>query len=186
MLRIRTILSICMAVFPAAAFAGPAPKQLYNKSIMVNWVESTVQRAADGRTNQPQINSQRTIYVSSAGRLFVRGSRNINMRNFQGGNTLERGPDGSRSITGGGASVQGGMAFEGNQLIGTAVFDGGARRMTVSFDPNFTSCTANVVYGKSGGANQKWKGFDGVTYELISVSVGAVGCAVRDGNALAQ
>ena len=160
------------------ALAGPAPKQLYNKSISINWVESVLQKAPDGSNRTPQINTQRTAYVSSAGRLFVKGSRSINNRYFQGGNTTERGPDSS----GGG---NGGFTFEGNQLVGTAVFDGGARRLTVSFDPNFTSCTANVVYGKSGSGNQKWKGFDGVTYELISVSVGSVGCSIRDGNPFA-
>ena len=109
--------------------------------------------------------------------MFVKGSRSINNRNFQGGNQTERGPDSG--------SAQGGFTFEGSQLIGTAVFDGGARRVAVSFDPGFSSCTANVVYGKSGSANQKWKGFDGVTNELMSVSVGAVGCSIRDGNPFA-
>ena len=167
----------------APASAGPAPKQLYNKSVVIHWVESVLQKAPDGSSRNPQINSQRTVYVSSAGRLFIKGTRSINNRYFQGGNKTERGPDGSSSGTGG---AQGGFTFEGSQLIGTAVFDGGARRVAVSFDPNFSSCTANVVYGKSGNANQKWKGFDGVTYELISVSVGAVGCSIKDGNPFAE
>lgn len=111
-------------VFVGGAVAGPAPKQLYNKSVTVNWIESTVQRAPDGRTNTPQINTQRIAYVSSAGRLFVKGTRNINMRNFQGGNQTERGPD---NASGG----SGGFTFEGDRLVGTAVFNGGARRMTV-------------------------------------------------------
>jgi hypothetical protein len=122
--------SIAALAFVAdAAFASAPPKQLYNKSILVNWVESVLQKAPDGSSRNPQINTTRTAYVSSAGRLFVKGSRNINNRNFQGGNQTERGPDNS----GGGS---GGFTFEGNQLVGTAVFDGGARRMTVSFDPN--------------------------------------------------
>jgi len=163
-----------------SAVAGPAPKQLYNKSVLVNWVESVVQKGPDGSTRTPQINSQRTAYISGAGRLFVKGTRNISNGYFRGGNETSRGPDGG---SGGGS---GGFSFEGNQLVGTAVFDGGARRLTISFDPSFSSCTANVVYGKSSSSNQKWKGFDGVTYELVSVNVGAVGCSVRDGNALAQ
>lgn len=166
-------------IFAGDASAGPAPKQLYNKSIIVNWVESVIQKAPDGSTRNPQINTVRTAYVSSAGRLFVKGTRNISNRNFQGGNQTERGPDNA-------SSGSGGFTFESDRLVGTAIFDGGARRMTVSFDPGFSSCTASVVYGKSGSANQKWKGFDGVTYELISVSVGSIGCSVRDGNALAN
>jgi len=170
---------VATLVTAGAAFAGPAPKQLYNKSVMVNWVESVLQKASDGSSRNPQINTTRTIYVSSAGRLFVKGTRSINNRMYQGTKNTARGPDGS----GGGS---GNFSFEGDRMIGTAVFDGGARRMTVSFDPSFSSCTATVVYGKSGSANQKWQSLDGnTTYEVISISVGAVGCSVREGNAVA-
>ncbi len=164
----------------AVSSAGAAPQQLYNKSVTVNWVESTLQKASDGSSRNPQINSTRIIYISSAGRLFVKGTRSINNRNYQGTKNTIRGPDGSSN------AGPGGFSFAGNQLIGTAVFDGGARRIAVSFDPGFSSCTANVVYGKSGSANQKWKSLDGTqTFELISVSVGAVGCSIREGNAVA-
>lgn len=161
----------------AAAFAGAAPKQLYNKSIIINWVEQVSERAADGRITTPTINSSRTVYVSSAGRLFVKGNRNINNRNFQGTKDIAIGPERS----GGGS-----LSFQGDMLVGTAVFDGGARRVAASFSSDFSSCTASVVYGKSGGASAKWKGFDGVMREMISVNVGTVGCSLRDGNVLAQ
>ena len=104
------------------ANAGPAPKQLYNKSVIVNWVESTVQKAPDGSTRTPQINTTRTVYVSSAGRVFMKGTRSINNRLYQGNKNTARGPEG-----GGGS---GGLAFEGNQLVGTAVFDGGCRYLS--------------------------------------------------------
>lgn len=180
----RNFLRGCAALAALAqsvvcANAGPAPKQLYNKSVVIHWVESTLQRAPDGSSRNPQINTTRTVYVSSAGRVFVKGTRSIKNRLYQGNKNTARGPEG-----GGGS---GGLAFEGNQLVGTAVFDGGARRLSVSFDPSFSSCTANVVYGKSGSGNQKWKTLDGSqTFELISVSVGAVGCSIREGNAVAE
>jgi len=161
----------------ATALAGSAPKQLYNKSILINWVEQVSERAADGRVTTPTINSSRTVYVSSAGRLFVKGNRNINNRNFQGNKDIAVGPERS-----GGGSLN----FQGDRLVGTAVFDGGARQLAASFASDFSSCSASVVYGKAGGAPAKWKGFDGVMREMISVNVGSVGCSVRDGNALAQ
>lgn len=177
--RTLAVIAIASGLLVSSAVAGPAPKQLYNKSVKVHWVESVLQRASDGSSRNPQINSTRTIYVSSAGRLFVKGTRSINNRLYQGTKNTARGPDG-------GGSGQGGFSFEGSQLTGTAVFDGGARRLTVSFDPNFSSCSATVVYGKSGSANQKWQSLDGATtYEVISISVGAVGCSVSEGNAVA-
>ena len=79
MMRYFPCLLICGIVSVSApALAGPAPKQLYNKSVAIHWVESVLQKAPDGSSRNPQINTQRTAYVSSAGRLFVKGSRNIN------------------------------------------------------------------------------------------------------------
>lgn len=168
-----------LAVTPAAA----APQQLYNKSITVHWGEGVLQKASDGSTRTPQISSTRVIYVSSAGRLFVKGTRSINNRRFQATKTTMRGPDGSSGM----GNVQGNFGFSGNQLVGTAVFDGGARRLTVSFDPSFSSCTASVIYGKSGGGNQKWQSLDGSgqTFEVISITVNAVSCSISEGNAVA-
>jgi hypothetical protein len=55
----------------------------------------------------------------------------------------------------------------------------------VKFDRGFSSCTAAVVWGKS-DRTQKWRGYDGVIYEILSVSVTGSNCSIREGNAFAS
>ena len=157
-----------------ASGAVAAPMQLYNKTITISWSEHVSQKGPDGLTN-PTVNSEAVAYVSSAGRLFVRGKRSLNNRKFSK----------QRDFSPGGGSSAGAINFQGNQLVGTAVYDGFARRLVVSFDAGFTSCSASVVYGKSGGPTT-WKGLDGQVRELLSVSVSGANCSIREGNALAS
>jgi len=155
--------------------AVAAPRELYNKTISISWAEHTMQKTPDGRTVTPTVMSERIVYVSSAGRVFVRGNRRVDNRRFSGGKQTEAAP---------GQGGAGTLAFQGNQLVGTAVFSGFARRLTVSFDSGFSSCTANVIYGKSGGPST-WTSFTGQTHEIISINVSGTSCSIRDGNAFA-
>jgi hypothetical protein len=159
----------------AATSAAAAPPQLYNKTITIAWSETVMERDDKGRTTTPRIDTIRTVYVSSAGRLFIKGSRSMKNRSFEGGNKQEIGP---------GSGNAGALAFQGNQLVGTAEFQGAARRVTVSFDPGFSSCTVSVIYGKISGTH-RWKGFDGVMREVQAINVGATSCSIAAGNALA-
>lgn len=171
------VLAFGLALFFAQAAAADAPKPLYNKSVTIRWSEQTSQKNPDGRIVTPIIESERTVYISSAGRLFVRGKRSINNRNYSGGNQFEKGPNESAS--------SGVLRFQGNQLVGTGLFNGFARRVVVSFDGNFSTCSGSVVYGRASGP-QTWQGFDGKTYELLSISVSGVSCSIREGNAFAD
>src|ERR1035438_6828129 len=57
------------------AFAGSPPKQLYGKSIALFWAESSVnRRLSDNVTVSPTGKFERIIYISSLGRVFIRGS----------------------------------------------------------------------------------------------------------------
>jgi hypothetical protein len=165
-----SVLGCVVALFASDAMA--APSQLYNKSITITWSEQSTQRSADGQTITPTISTQRIAYVSSAGRVFVRWNRNGPGGEEKG----ERAPEQSRP---------GALNFQGNQLVGTYVFHGFARRLVVSFDASFTSCNTSVVYGKAGGPTS-WKGLDGVTRELLSINVSGTSCSIREGNALAN
>jgi hypothetical protein len=156
----------------AASEAIAAPMQLYNKSITVSWSEQTSQRGPDGVIT-PTVNTERIVYVSSAGRVFVRGKRS----SPGGGSKGEHGP--------GEGGSQGVLNFQGNQLVGHAAYHGFARRVVVSFDAGFSSCSTSVVYGKSGGS-RTWKGFDGVVRELLSIGVSAASCSIREGNPFAS
>jgi hypothetical protein len=164
-----TVLTIPFSA--TAAMAGAAPKQLYNKSIDIYWGENTSnKRDADGVVVNTAGRLQRIVYISSAGRPFIRasgGGSYVNEKN------REFGPD----------VAKGGTDFRGNQLVLTGHNMAVARQITINFDASFTSCTASVRAGKS-GASPKWIGFDGAPYELLSISIGSATCSIRDGNAV--
>ena len=157
----------------AATPALAAPPQLLNKTILVSWSESAQQKLPDGRTITEQIGRTRTVYVSSAGRVFV---KSVARGSGGGGKTEEIAPGSSNTS----------LSFKGNTLVGHAIFAGFARQVVVSFDSAFSSCTVNVTYGRSGGP-RTWKSYDGQrTIELLSLSLGGTSCSIRDGNALAS
>jgi hypothetical protein len=157
--------------FVSAVPARAAPKELYGKTVRVQWAESMLERAPDGRTIAPTVRHERTIYISSAGRTFV-----ASRASSPGGETKRLGGPGD-----GGA---GSWGFQGNVLVGTFANGAVARRVSVSFDPSGTGCTASVIVGKTG--NAKWTGVDGVVYELMQDNVGSSTCSVEQGNAFGE
>ncbi|MBI5323559.1 hypothetical protein [Bradyrhizobium sp.] len=172
-------LGLLMAVGLPALDANAAPKQLYGKSVVVGWTEQVTQKRSDGAASNPTIVRERLVYVSGAGRVFVKGRNSINNPRYSGRKDFERGP-------GEGAS-EGTPNFQGDRLVGTGVYSGFARRLVVTFDPSFTSCSASVVYGRSGGPSV-WKDMNDsrITYEVQSINVGGTTCSVREGNAVAN
>ncbi len=163
------VVPLCLADTAAIA----APPQLLNKTVLVSWSESAQQKLPDGRTIAETISRTRTVYVSSAGRVFVKA---VSRGSGGGGKSEEVAPGSSNTS----------LNFKGNTLVGHAVFAGFARQVVVTFDPAFSSCSVNVTYGRSGGP-RTWKSYDGQrTIELLSLSVGGTSCSIRDGNALAS
>ena len=155
-----------------AATAASAPSQLHNKSVTVTWGESGVyKRISDGVNTSPVGQFQRVFYISSAGRIFSRGTA----KSGKFGGTKESGPE----------TTAASVTFEGNSLVGVGVNLGVARRVAATFDANFSSCSASVTIGKS-GIGTKITGFDGAVYEVISMQPGASSCSIRDGNAFAN
>lgn len=163
------------------AQAAGAPPALLNKTISLSWAQTTVQRADDGRIANPTINHQRTIYISSQGRIFARAVRSINNRNFSGSKTGQLAPGDSKGY-GGGAT---GISFQGAELVGTQAHVSGAAQFRVSFDPSFSSCKVRLVYGRAGG-NMRWKGLDGRMYEALSNTASGESCSMSAGNAFAN
>lgn len=183
----RALLSIALIAVASIftielADAGPAPPQLRNKSIVTRFVLQIQQRAPDGRFATPAINVGYTIYVSSAGRSFIRQSRSINNPYFSASRTTEAGPGQSQS----GNSEQREMQFSGGKLVGNAAFISGAARMQIGFDPSYARCDVNIQFGKAGGAPIKWKGLDGVMYTVESVTPTGMTCTIQDGNAFSS
>lgn len=157
----------------ALTAAEAAPRQLYEKSVVVRWSETATEKGADGRVLNTPITRDRIAYISSAGRVFLRA--------------IDRTPGGDKNAEVAPGASAGSLAFRGDSAMeGTAVFAGFARRLAVKFDPSFSSCNASVIYGKSGGPTT-WKSTDGTrTYELMSVTVGAISCSIQSGNAAAR
>jgi len=178
----RNILVLILSFMGSSVFAAGAPPQLHNKSILLSWTTQVVQKGQDGRVISPTLSQQRTIYISSQGRIFVRAGRSISNRKFSGSKTGEAGPDDSRGY-GGEAR---GVSFQGNTLIGTQTYASGAGQIRVTFDPGFSSCTMVAVEGKSGDGPIKIRGIDGQMYERISAASSGYSCSIRDGNALSN
>jgi hypothetical protein len=57
----------------------------------------------------------------------------------------------------------------------------------VSFDASFSSCTAEVVTGKTGNGPASMRAISsGKVVEIESVSAGSASCSVQTGNAFAE
>jgi hypothetical protein len=152
-----------------------APAQLLNKSLTLSWTTSVMQRHPDGQEKGRQLSYNRTIYISSAGRLFERNQ----IRSSTG-------MSGKSELAPGAGQVMGqarGLRFAGDQLIGNVAYASGALQYVVNFSGG--SCTVNVVLGRSGG-KMRAKGLDGQMYDVLSTSVSGQSCSIRDGNALAN
>jgi hypothetical protein len=121
------LISLCiLTIAPARA---EAPHQLFNKTVQVNWTSLVNQTDPDGQTRNVSLAVSHKVYVSTAGRLFERASRATK----RGMKQSENAPGVSRNA-GGEATA---LRFDGNRLVGVTAFAQGARRFTVTFDPNF-------------------------------------------------
>lgn len=170
--RICLIIAGILSAVAGATPALAAPKQLHNKSVIIAWADSVYQKYPDGSAGTATIGRQRIAYVSSAGRVFV---RSIN---------TDRNATLNRELAPG--EQQGSLAFQGNNMVGHAVFSGFARRVLVTFDSSYSNCTATVTYGRSGGPTT-WKSFDQKrTFQVESITAGSPSCSIREGNAAAS
>lgn len=156
-----------------------APPQLLNKTIQFSWSTEIVQRGPEGRIVRPRLDANRTVYVSSAGRLFMRASReNRRLR-------LKKGGDLAPDVTATKAGEARGLRFVGAKLVSNVAFAQGAGQATVSFDPSFSSCSLSIIYGREGGGMRR-RGLDGRMYDIQSITATGQSCSVREGNPFAE
>ena len=156
------------------ALGAGAPDQLRNKTVTLSWTTSGRATAADGTSKNYTNNNHRIIYISSAGRPFLRAQLSGG-RNSRGG---ERGPEDS--------GKGGGVSFDGGKLTGVETFSSGARQYTATFDGSYSSCTLSIVDAKAGNATIQRRGPDGIMYKADQVSTGAPSCSVQSGNAFSS
>jgi hypothetical protein len=76
--------------------------------------------------------------------------------------------------------------FKGHTIIGTAVFESGAARLTVNFDESFRTCTFDVIVGKE-------KGVPGIISHapaggpvLSTHKISGQNCTITEGNMFAD
>ena len=174
---VKTALIAMILAVPAYPAFADAPRQLYNKTIQISWSVAVAETAPDGQKKNISIAVYRTVYVSTAGRMFERGSRSTNKRTKQ----TENAP--GATVNAGGEAT--GLRFEGNRLVGNTAFAQGARRFVATFDPGFSSCTVSVIIGREAGGLKR-KGVDGVMYTINSTSASGESCSIREGNPFAR
>ena len=120
-----------------------------------------------------------TVYVGTEGNVFKR----MTVSGGRASGSQDRvGTKASGNVSANTAN------FSGNTLIATASFGGAARRIQVTFDGNFSSCSAQVTTAKLASAKSvAVKGLvTGATIEIESVSAGAASCSVGQGNPFAN
>ena len=167
---IRIVLSALLVTTALAGAARAAPSEAFNKTVTMSWSTSGMATTENGQTRSYNNINTRTVYISSAGRTFLR----MSLRGKKMGRSGERGPDD--------AGAKGSVRLEGNRLVGTEAFESGARQYIATFDPSFSSCTLQVIDAKSGSAAIKRKGPDGRMY-TVTASTGSPSCSVQSGNA---
>ena len=156
----------------SATAARAAPPQLLNKTVNVEMSITAPAKSPDGTESIRVRQISRTIYVSSQGRLFQKVAR----RARRGASDSEFSPDSG-----------GGVHFAGNKLVGVVRVMSGANMLTISFDPSFQSCTAEMVMGFEGNKPRVWKGLKGQTFiSTAKPSVSGISCSIREGNAFAS
>lgn len=161
-----------VATLATPAFAGSVPPQVMNRTISVSFA-ATGEAKAVGELMTHGFSTQVSviIYVSSAGRLFFR--KRIANSYHSSGKDIAPGEG------------RGSASFQGNRLIGVVPFEAGARQITVTFDPGFTSCTASIIEGHGSGGVIRRRGPDGAMYEVTSASTSSPSCSIQSGNAFA-
>jgi hypothetical protein len=164
---------VAPSLLTAAPAQAQAPRQLYNKTIQVNWTSLVNQTNPSGQTRDVAVAVSHTIYVSSAGRLFERASRATK----RGMRQSENAPDATHNA--GGEAT--GLSFQGNRLVGNIAFAQGARNFTVTFDPSFSSCTVSVIFGREAGGLRR-RGINGLMHTINSIKAANETCSIRDGN----
>jgi hypothetical protein len=171
----------CSLVLCGCEAANAAPSQLYGKSVVVSWTENRVQRPV-GTAGWASVSRaiSETVYISSAGRPFSRITFSAGRAS---GDQDQVGVSG-HNPTGGAKVVQ----FQGRSLVTVLLYNGGAREIRIDFDPNFSSCSASVILGKSSGAGTFTlrSSINGQMLEIQSQSTSGATCSIREGNVFAN
>jgi hypothetical protein len=179
----KIVAAIFLLLLPLCREAAGAPTQLYGKSVVISYT-GTINARPVG-SNEPyrprSFSKQLSVYVSSAGRPFMRNSSSAGRG---GSGSLDQVGASGVNQSGGASSVQ----FQGRSLVIVFMYQGGAAHIQADFDPAFASCTADVIRAKAtGNSTRIAKGLTtGTSYEVESSTTSGVSCSIKDGNVFAQ
>src|SRR5437667_4088572 len=101
-----------------------------------------------GKKQSPRFSQQRTIYVSSAGNVFIKSA----VEGSGGTKEAEMAP-GDKTAKGGKREIR----FAGGKLLAMAQTGAGAGRMIVSFDPSYSSCSVELTFGRPAGEKMTFR-----------------------------
>jgi hypothetical protein len=160
--------------------AGAVPSALFNKTIALTWNIQMSVKNAGGTVKTFAAPRERVVYISDKGRLFVRERRPDGRGALN--QVEERASGNSTNYTGNPSSIR----FEGDELVAITGQVNGANMMRASFDQSFSNCSMRWMAGKSASGQTTWKGSDGVSYDIVSATAGAMSCSIKSGNAFAN
>lgn len=158
-------------LFGSSVCAAPPP-QARGKTVQFTYTVSVPTKLPDGSIKTTSRTEHRTIYISSAGRAFMRNARRNSANETD---KVEQGPEGTSSS----------LQFSGNTLVGRVGDIVGAYQFTLRFDPSFQSCTADMIFGRAAGeAHHKWKSVGGRVLKSAGKGSVSTSCSVSSGNEL--
>jgi hypothetical protein len=166
----KLYLALGMAFFIAApSFAAGAPAQLLGRTINVSFDMGGSARTESGRVVSASRHVAQIIYISSAGRIFVRAAQNART----GSVVSERAPGETA------------WHFVNGRLIVQRTSISGAFMGQISFGSSFQTCDVSGIIGHEGGKPIFWRGLNGETFESVGpLSISDGTCSVSTGNGL--
>jgi hypothetical protein len=170
-----------LALLSAAAHAGSAPKELYGKSVAVQWSETVTGRSSGDQMGDQTVQNflvthLMSIYVSSAGRPFVR---------LMSSGRISR--NGGDSFTAPGQSdAKDRVDFQGRSIVVYRELASGARRIAIDLVGAGTECKAAVINGRQAGRTIALQMGGRGRVEVSSIEIGSVSCSIKEGNVFGQ
>jgi hypothetical protein len=161
---------IFVSVFWFATAA--ASQEALNKTINISFSHFAPANCADGSVNTLARNVSQQIYISTKGRVFTR--------------TLGRAGSASKERQAAPGET-GQFRLSGNKLLGFFPQVSGATRVTITFDPSYQNCTAEVITGLDSGKPFTWINLVGVKCTATAKPViSNISCSVQQGNPFAN
>lgn len=155
---------VCVALSSIQA-AAATPPALVNKSIQISVpVNLSAKVKQTGEVRQVSGAIRQTIYVSSAGRAFVRQTSSSVL-----------------AVRSSDMPVASSASVSGRRMVVPVPLVNGRAAVTIYFDPQFSSCTAQ---GSASPGRMSFVGSTGTAYEAVTPpSFGSGSCTITQGNA---